>query len=111
MCPAISEVSFDAIDHVAVPVKNIKEAVDWYTKTFKCDLEYQDETWAYLKFNNIHLALVVPDQHPHHIAFAINNPEQYGELKQHRDGTRSVYVNDPAGNSIELMDKASIKCK
>jgi len=105
------KVSFDAIDHVAMPVKNIKEALDWYTKTFKCGIEYEDDTWAYLKFDNIYLALVVPDQHPQHIAFAIEHPEQFGKLEQHRDGTRSVYVNDPAGNAIELVEKASLKSK
>jgi hypothetical protein len=28
---------------------------------------------------------------------------EHGPLKTHRDGTRSVYVQDPAGNSVELL--------
>ena len=93
----------DAIDHIAISVKEIKSAVDWYTKTFGCEIEYQDETWAFLKFANIKLALVIPEQHPPHLAFVTPKAETYGTLKTHRDGTRSIYVNDPAGNSVEVM--------
>jgi hypothetical protein len=28
--------SLDAIDHIAITVKDIKEAVDWYYKHFEC---------------------------------------------------------------------------
>jgi catechol 2,3-dioxygenase-like lactoylglutathione lyase family enzyme len=107
--PKLSPTALDDIDHIAVPVENVKEAVEWYTKQFKCTIAYQDDTWAYLKFNNIHLALVIPSQHPLHIAFAVDDAEQYGKLKPHRDGTRSVYVNDPAGNSVEMIEKSSLK--
>ena len=34
--------------------------------------------------------------------------ESYGELKGHRDGTRSIYIADPSGNPVELMDSASL---
>lgn len=97
--------ALDAIDHVAIPVQDIAATVAWYTKTFKCTVDYQDETWAYLKFDNIGLALVIPSQHPAHLAFKIDGAEQYGQLKTHRDGTRSVYVKDPAGNAVELVER------
>ena len=91
------------IDHIAISVTNIKEAVDWYTRTFDCEIEYQDDTWAFLAFDNIKFALVIPDQHPPHIAFVRPDAEKYGPLKTHRDGTRSIYINDPSGNSIEIL--------
>ncbi len=93
----------DRIDHIAIPVQNVKEAVEWYTSKFNCKIKYQDETWAYLGFNNINLALVVPNQHPSHLAFIREDAENYGKLKTHRDGTKSCYVKDPAGNSVEIM--------
>ena len=47
----------DTIDHIAIQTKDIKESVAWYTRTFTCDVIFQDETWALLEFNNIKLAL------------------------------------------------------
>ena len=94
---------FDAIDHIAISVKDIKSAVEWYQEHFKCAVTYEDDTWAFLEFGNIKLALVIPEQHPPHIAFVSERAESYGTLKAHRDGTRSLYINDPAGNSIEIM--------
>ncbi len=101
-CPARE---LDGLDHVAIAVDNIATAVDWYTKTFRCAIAYQDETWALLAFANLRLALVIPSQHPPHIAFQHQHAEQFGPLKTHRDGTKSVYVKDPAGNSIEIMGR------
>lgn len=95
--------SLDRIPHVAISVSNVAEAVAWYTATFRCKVSYQDPTWALLDFANLQLALVIPEQHPPHIAFTHPHAETFGALKTHRDGTRSTYVRDPAGNSIELM--------
>jgi catechol 2,3-dioxygenase-like lactoylglutathione lyase family enzyme len=92
-----------AIDHVAIPVTDIQSAVDWYTRTFHCDVEYQDDTWALLGFENIRLALVIPGQHPAHLGFVIPDAEKFGALKTHRDGTRSCYLTDPAGNQVEVL--------
>jgi catechol 2,3-dioxygenase-like lactoylglutathione lyase family enzyme len=93
----------DSIDHIAIPVTDVKAAADWYTRTFHCEVRYQDETWALLRFGNIDLALVLPDQHPAHIGFVSPEAEKWGALKLHRDGTQSCYVTDPAGNSIEIL--------
>lgn len=98
----------DAIDHVAVPVKNVRDSVDWYTRTFHCDVRYQDETWALLAFANVRLALVIPEQHPPHIGLVSDEAERFGALKLHRDGTRSCYVDDPAGNSVEILARDSM---
>ncbi len=93
----------DPIDHIAIVVTDLKKTVDWYLQTFKCEVEYQDETWAFLRFGNIKLAFVLPEQHPAHIALVSAQAESFGELKTHRDGTRSVYVDDPSGNKLEIM--------
>jgi catechol 2,3-dioxygenase-like lactoylglutathione lyase family enzyme len=98
----------DSVHHVAISVKNIAEAVDWYRATFKCEISYQDDTWALLKFANLSMALVIPEQHPPHMGFVTDKAEEYGELKTHRDGTRSVYIADTSGNAVELMDPASL---
>ena len=101
----------DTIDHIAIQVKNIGETIAWYKQHFKCTVEYQDQSWGYIKFANIYLALVLAEQHPQHLAFNVENAADFGALKTHRDGTKSVYVCDPAGNTIEFVDKFSVKTK
>ena len=95
--------SLDRIEHVAIAVADVPSAVAWYTANFRCTVAYQDATWALLDFDNLKLALVIPEQHPPHVAFASPKAEEFGELTTHRDGTRSTYVRDPAGNSVEIM--------
>ena len=95
----------DSLDHVAVPVADVASAVDWYRRHFRCEVTYQDPTWAFLQFGNIRLALVIPEQHPPHIAFVSPEAEKYGALNLHRDGTRSCYVKDPAGNAVEILEQ------
>jgi len=98
----------DQLHHVAISVDNIATAVDWYRQQFRCEVTYQDETWAMLRFGNVDLALVIPDQHPPHLGFAVANAQRHGKLKTHRDGTRSIYISDPAGNAVEMVDRESI---
>src|SRR5947208_2170394 len=93
----------DSIHHVAISVTDVKSAVAWYREHFQCKVSYQDDTWAMLDFANLKLALVVSHQHPPHIAFVHPEAGQYGTLKEHRDGTRSCYINDPAGNAVEIL--------
>ena len=59
-----------------------------------------------LAFDNVSLALVLPDQHPAHIAVERENAETHGTLTEHRDGSASVYVKDPWGNAIEYLKAA-----
>jgi len=96
-------VALDAMHHVAISVRDIDEAVKWYAENFRCEISYQDATWALLTFSNVQLALVIPEQHPPHIAFSHPRAEQFGPLKPHRDGTRSTYIADPSGNPVEIM--------
>ena len=100
---AAVEQALDTIHHVAISVKDVAEAVRWYTETFHCTVGYQDDTWALLEFANLRLALVIPSQHPPHIGFISPQAETFGELKPHRDGTRSIYIADPSGNAVEIL--------
>jgi extradiol dioxygenase family protein len=101
--------SLDMIHHVAIEVTNIKQAVDWYQKNLSCAVAYQDQSWGLLKFANLSIALVLPGTHPPHIGIPCDHPEQYGEVKPHRDGTASVYINDPFGNVVEMIKLAESK--
>jgi catechol 2,3-dioxygenase-like lactoylglutathione lyase family enzyme len=103
MTAPATETFLDTVHHVAVSVKDVRAAADWYRRHFQCRVSYQDDTWAMLEFANLKLALVIPGQHPAHIAFVSPEAEKYGALKPHRDGTRSVYIQDPAGNAVEIL--------
>lgn len=95
--------TLDHLHHVAISVDDIAKAVDWYRTHLRCRVAYQDSTWAMLEFGNVNLALVIPSQHPPHLGFVTPDAEKYGELKRHRDGTRSIYVADCAGNAVEFL--------
>ena len=89
----------EAIDHIALVVTNINHAVNWYTKNRDCKVSYQDESWAELQFENIKLNLVLPHQHPPHIAFIDKNVKGI----KHRDDSKSKYAHDTFGNIIEYI--------
>ena len=93
-----------SIHHLAIQVENISRAVKWYQDHFDCTIKYEDASWAILAFDNINLALVLPNQHPPHIAVVHPHIEEFGTPKLHRDGTRSVYIQDSEGNFVELLD-------
>lgn len=97
----------DQIHHIALQVSNLEESILWYTKNFSCQISYQDNTWALLKFGNISLALVHPDQHPSHFAITREDLTPFGTPVPHRDGTSSVYIEDPSGNQIEMLKLAN----
>ena len=67
----------DILDHVAICTDSIEKSVKWYTENFKCEILYQDNTWAMLEFQNVKLALVLPEQHPFHFAILKDNVEDY----------------------------------
>lgn len=93
----------DTIHHTAIQVQDIAKSVKWYTDNFACEIEYQDESWAMLKFANTSLALVLPHQHPYHFAILTDDLTPYGEATPHRDGTASVYIKDEDGNNVEIL--------
>jgi len=102
----------ETIHHIAIPVTDIADAVAFYTARFRVAVDYQDESWALLRFANTKLALVMPDQHPPHVAVERADLETEADTRQianHRDGTRSLYIEDPWSNVIELLETEGAK--
>tara|TARA_B100000676_G_C17783351_1_gene683101 strand:+ start:444 stop:749 length:306 start_codon:yes stop_codon:yes gene_type:complete len=96
------------IDHIAIETNNVQNSVKWYKNNFKCELKYQDETWAMLKFDNISIALVTPGEHPPHFAIVVDKTISSDKgFKVHRDGIGFKYVQDPDRNYIEFIDQKS----
>ncbi|MDA0261576.1 MAG: VOC family protein [Proteobacteria bacterium] len=93
----------DKVHHIAVQVDDIGRAVMWYQAHFQVDVRYQDESWAMVSFANIDLALVRPNEHPAHFAVERADAAGFGNLRDHRDGTRSTYIEDLCGNCIEIL--------
>lgn len=98
------------VDHIAIPATDIPATARWYEEHFAAEVLYQDDSWAFLKVGGTKLALVKPEQHPGHIAFSVTPQELEAKARQHnqpiathRDGTRGIYIHDPAGNSIEFI--------
>lgn len=98
------------IDHIAIPSTDIPATVQWYIQHFGASVLYQDKTWAFLQCGSVKLALVTPTQHPPHVAFRVTE-QQLAQaaatankpIDHHRDGTTGIYINDPFGNSVELI--------
>ena len=90
--------------HAAVSVDNVAVGIQWYTRTLSASVLYQDETWALLEVGDTRIALVIPEEHPPHLAFEWSGAGDFGSLVDHRDGTSSLYIEDPFGNKIELME-------
>ena len=67
---------------------------------FDCKVNYQDKVGLELQFDNIKLALVLPNEHPPHIAFV---DESIENGTKHRDGSESIYEHDTFGNIIEKI--------
>ena len=89
----------EKIDHVAIVVPNVARAVKWYMDNFDCKTKYKDRTWAILEFDNIDLALVLPHEHPPHIAFV----DESIKGEKHKDGSEYIYDHDTFGNIIERI--------
>jgi predicted enzyme related to lactoylglutathione lyase len=91
------------VQHIAIVVSGIEKVLLWYQSEFDVKLKYADQSWALLQFENNSLELVLPCQHPPHIAVARENAETYGAFKRHRGGSASAYIEDPWGNTIDIM--------
>ena len=79
----------ERLHHVAVAVPDIGRALDWYRANLDVEVSYVDESWALLQFDNIAVALVLPEQHPRHLAVERENAKSFGALTPYRDGTAS----------------------
>ena len=93
--------------HAAVSVDDVAVGVQWYTDILSASVLYQDETWALLGIGDTRIALVIPGEHPPHLAFEWSGAGEFGPLVTHRDGSASLYVEYPFGNKIELMEPQS----
>ena len=76
---------------------------------YECEVLYNDDTWALLQFDNIKLALVVENQPPYHISFAVDEIKWEDHIMEHRDGSVSKYIQDPSGNNIEIIKYETTK--
>ena len=92
-----------AIDHIAIQSDEPIALAKWYESEFSAEVLYLDDTWAFLQFKNIKLAIVHPKQHPAHIAFEVDSFSENDIVKLHRDGSSSAYKKDPSGNIYELI--------
>jgi hypothetical protein len=98
-------------DHVAHQVPDIAGAIDWW-RTAVGDVEvlYEDATWALIDVSGLRLAFVMADEHPGHVAFRVA-PERLDAMAaehgtapaEHRDGSRSFYVDGPGETGIEII--------
>lgn len=94
------------IDHIAFVVKDIDAACDFYSKKLNLSVLAKYSDWALLKNENLSLALTLSGKHPYHIAVrceTLDEIKEFGEPKEHRDGTISVYELDGSGNAIEWI--------
>ena len=99
--------SLTQIDHIAIETSNVEKAVKWYLKNFRCEIKYQDQSWALILFNNVSLALVTPGQHPPHFAVVDEAVKENKNSKIHRDGIYYMYEQDPDKNFVERIHRKS----
>ena len=99
--------SLTQIDHIAIETSNVEKSVKWYLKNFRCEIKYQDQSWALILFNNVSLALVTPGQHPPHFAVVDEAVKENKNSKIHRDGIYYMYEQDPDKNFVERIHRKS----
>jgi hypothetical protein len=98
-------------DHIAQQVPDIAEAVNWYLNTIPgARVLYQDASWAFIDAAGARIAFVLKDQHPQHIAWRVSDEELENlaqlhgkQIALHRDKTRSIYLEAPGGQWIEII--------
>ncbi|HEX2507254.1 MAG TPA: VOC family protein [Miltoncostaeaceae bacterium] len=106
-----SEEELVQFDHVAQQVPDISEAVEWQRRTVPgTTVLHQDATWALVESGGARFAFVLPDQHPSHVAFRVDDAElerlaaEHGaEIATHRDATRSIYLTGPGSLRTEII--------
>jgi catechol 2,3-dioxygenase-like lactoylglutathione lyase family enzyme len=98
------------LDHIAIACPDIAATVQYYVSSFGAQILYADDTWALLQVGRGKIALVSPHQHPPHLALRVDLPtlqaaaQQAGQtIQHHRDGSQGIYLQDPAGNNVELI--------
>ena len=74
----------DSIDHIAVQTESINDSVKWYKKMFSCEVEYEDDSWALLKFENSFFDVVTCISVIEHIGFDNSMYDVIKENKSHK---------------------------
>ena len=97
----------DHVRHLAIQMQAIEQPIAWYTTHVDGAVSYRDARWALLKFDNVSLALVLPNQHPPHFAVPREKGGSLGTPASHRSGTNSVYMQDPGGNHVARLKLAA----
>jgi catechol 2,3-dioxygenase-like lactoylglutathione lyase family enzyme len=91
------------LDHVAIVVSDISDSIKWYCNKFsEAEVIHQDDTWGMINIDGLHLAMVLEDMHPPHIAISLPGKAPEG-VGKHRDGSKYIYEKDPDGNVIETI--------
>jgi len=97
------------LHHIALCIPDIAPVVKWCVKTRNIDTVYQDQTWTLLDTENISTVLVLPSKHLPNGVFKSLEAEEYGDFTTHSDGTESVCVQDPFGNTVEFLKPAAVR--
>ena len=98
-------------DHVAQQVPDIGEAVAWQLQAVPgTRVVHQDPSWALVESAGVKLAFALPEQHPPHIAYRVDDDElerlaaRHGAtIAVHRDATRSFYLKGPGSLQTEVI--------
>lgn len=98
-------------DHIAQQVSDIATAVAWQRDLVPdTRVIYQDATWALVEAGGARVAFVLPDQHPNHVAYRVDDAQlealaaRHGRpILTHRDASRSIYVAGPDGLQAEFV--------
>ncbi len=98
-------------DHVAHQVPDIAGAIAWWKENVgEVEVLYEDESWGLLDANGTRLAFVLESEHPSHWAWRVSGPElerlaegHGADIADHRDGSRSIYVEAPGGQVVEII--------
>ena len=98
-------------DHVALQVPDIAQALEWWSRCVPgARVLYADDTWGLLEAGSQKVAFVMAEQHPNHLAFRVSEDELERHaaerglpIADHRDGSRSFYLDSPGGQVVEII--------
>ena len=94
-------------DHLAIKVNSVDESIIWYQNRFNAKVLKHYSDWGLILINELTLALIGSDKHPEHIAFCVDDIEQFpcqeSEIKKHRDGSYFFYEEGPNNEIIEWI--------
>ena len=89
--------------HGALVVSDIKKALSWYQSEFDMAVKYADLSSTRLQLENKSLPLDMAGRHSLHKAVKRERAKSYGRVKRLRNATESASIEDPSGNTVEIM--------